>query len=261
MRGRYLVKLRVPIDWQTKAGKAQADVDAGKKKLSDCSDVWGELKPALAAMSYGKCWYCEARQIRDDNAVDHFRPKSKYPWLAFDPLNYRFACTFCNSVRKNPETGETEGKGDYFGLLNEDGQASNEAELDRETPVLLDPCSATDCAALDFKLDGTACSANLPDETLRKRVVESIKRYHLDHPGLNEERRVLGFRIERWIKSADRLYPKIEAANDPAGELAFRNLAETLLRSMDDHEALSAFAKRMIRIHRTRPWVEQLLFS
>src|SRR6202035_4546646 len=113
--------------------------------------------PVLAAMSHQKCWYCEARQIRSDNAVDHFRPKSVYPWLAFSYLNYRFSCTYCNSVRKNPETGETEGKGDKFALFNEGQRATCEEELDQERVMLLDPCSATDCAALDFRLDGTAC--------------------------------------------------------------------------------------------------------
>ena len=36
------------------------------------------LRPALAAIQDGRCFYCDAR-IRDQGEVDHFVPWSKYP--------------------------------------------------------------------------------------------------------------------------------------------------------------------------------------
>ena len=103
-------------NWDIAAATAEVAVQNGAK-VADFSEVWRSAKERLKEVSRGKCWYCEARQMRSDNAVDHFRPKSLYPWLAFKLHNFRYACTFCNSIRTNPETGESEGKGDHFPLL------------------------------------------------------------------------------------------------------------------------------------------------
>ena len=39
------------------------------------SDHWGKLKPWLLALSGGKCWFTEARDIASHLDVEHFRPK------------------------------------------------------------------------------------------------------------------------------------------------------------------------------------------
>jgi len=70
--------------------------------------VWGEAKPALAGMSHDKCAYCEG----DINAarcqqVEHFKPKSLFPSLAYDWDNYFLACGGCNGAKgdKWPQSG------------------------------------------------------------------------------------------------------------------------------------------------------------
>ena len=118
--------LQCPEGWEEKAAEAKAAVEAGQKTVNAQCRVWQQLKDALAECSYDKCWYCEIKQERSDNAVDHFRPKSLYPWLAFEKSNFRYTCTYCNSRRKNPDTGETEGKGDAFPLLGGTPRATEE---------------------------------------------------------------------------------------------------------------------------------------
>jgi uncharacterized protein (TIGR02646 family) len=259
MRRRDIHQVNPSSAWRQKAQDAADAVGKGKKKPGDFSEIWRELKHELAQLSHNKCWYCECRQARADNAVDHFRPKSKYPWRAFSIENFRFSCTFCNSIRMNSESGETEGKGDSFPLLEDIHRAKSEADIAGEQPLLLDPCIAADCGLLDFRADGTPCPVQPEQPIISKRVRKSIKTYHLDAPELNEQRRVLALQLEDWIKKANSLYPRTLSGGDPVSDQAFQGFAETIARSFDDRAELSAFARRMVKIHRAKPWIEQLL--
>ena len=112
--------LKFPENWEERARKAQGVIkdltpEERTKRVNACAYIWHELKEELEKCSHHKCWYCESNQDRSDNNVDHFRPKGRvtecpdhegYWWLAFIWTNYRFSCTFCNSRRKDPETGE-----------------------------------------------------------------------------------------------------------------------------------------------------------
>ena len=102
-------------------------------------------------MSYGKCWYSEAKDAGANFDVDHFRPKAEakrteeivdaegYAWLAFDWDNFRLSVQNCNRLNKD-DTGETVGKGSWFPLIEESPKATwtNRCVCD-EKRVLLDP--------------------------------------------------------------------------------------------------------------------------
>jgi len=265
--------LRLPEGWSDKANDAKhtveaiAIVDFRKKTINRNSAVWSALKDSLANLSNDKCWYCEIKQERSDNAVDHFRPKNRvadtnpvhegYWWLAFEHTNFRYSCTFCNSQRKNPETGETEGKGDKFPLLPETPRAKDPGEENDESPALLDPCVLQDTLLLDFLNSGEPC-AKYPSHPIRKlRAEESIKLYHLDHPGLIERRRILAARIESWINKANRLYERCDNG-DPAIDQAFDEIACNLADAMSETSELSAFARKVIKGWSNIIWVEEL---
>lgn len=152
MRYIDLSKLTFPEGWIKIAKDAKTEANNDIKKINKKSHVWSEIKSYLEKLSFDKCWYCECKQIRSDNAVDHFRPKGRvantepkhigYTWLAFDYENYRYACTYCKSKRKNSDTDETEGKGDEFPLINESKRAYIESDnIKLEKPILLDPCN------------------------------------------------------------------------------------------------------------------------
>lgn len=251
-------KIAQDTAWDTNAAAAKGAVDQGAA-VGDYSEVWRATKPRLKAVSHDKCWYCEARQERADNAVDHFRPKSLYPWLAFELSNFRYACTFCNSVRTNPETGESAGKGNHFPLFN-DTRASNSTELANEDCILLDPCRGADPGLLDFLEDGQPC-ARYPDQQKRcKRAEESIHYYHLDHPDLVESRRQLALQIKDWIDGADAVYNKIDQG-DLNIERAFTRFAESIYRVICEDAEFSVFARRIVDGHRNKAWIEDLLQS
>lgn len=258
MRCINIIGLHCPNGWEDRATIAGGEAGGDLSEINKRSAIWRELKDVLADLSYDKCWYCEVKQERSDNAVDHFRPKSLYPWLAFDKSNLRYSCTYCNSRRKNPETGETEGKGDSFPLFNEAQRASALGQENIESPILLDPCQTQDPGFLDFYEDGRPC-ARQPDHEVRKRRAEtSISTYHLDHQDLVEKRRVLAANIKAKIKEADALFELCDAGN-PAIDNAFAGLIRVLSSAISQAEELSAFARKIVAGSRDKVWVEELL--
>lgn len=250
--------MHCPNDWDARASTARSEAGNDLSEINSRSAIWRELKDPLAELSHDKCWYCEVKQERSDNAVDHFRPKSLYPWLAFECQNLRYSCTYCNSRRKNPETGETEGKGGSFPLFNEEQRAVAPGQEDHESPILLDPCQTQDPGLLDFYEDGRPC-ASQPDHAARKQRAEtSIKTYHLDHPSLIEKRRVLAANIKAKIKEADALFEQCDTGK-PTIDNAFNGLVRVLHSAISEAEELSVFARKIIAGSRHKVWVEALL--
>jgi len=72
--------------------------------LSFNGDVWKAAKKQLKAETGGKCAYCEAAAAVVAHCdVEHFRPKSRYWWLAYCYDNYLFSCQRCNQEFKGDE--------------------------------------------------------------------------------------------------------------------------------------------------------------
>ncbi|WP_295439079.1 hypothetical protein [uncultured Thiodictyon sp.] len=242
--------LVLPDGWEARAKAALAEVAAlepGKRAeaINKRSAIWADLKAGLAALSHGKCWYCESRNERSDNAVDHFRPKNSvkgsarfpaapghpgYWWLAFNPHNYRFSCTFCNSIRHSI-AATVGGKQDYFPLWDEghrDRLAEDDRDLelrvrmaedalDLEMPILLDPTNLADIGALWFEDSGRvvprpqrAGESDAGYECCKARAEESIVYYHLRHPDITEARQLLAREIRRFAREADKWLDRLE---------------------------------------------------
>jgi uncharacterized protein (TIGR02646 family) len=249
-------KITPDATWDVIAAKEEAKVLAGTS-VGKCKPVWSAAKDRLKKVSNDKCWYCEARQERSDNAVDHYRPKSLYPWLAYKLANLRYACTYCNSIRMNPETGQSAGKGDHFPLVN-GTRAMTAVQLDSEDVVLLDPCKGTDPGLLDFYEDGRPCAKYPTQLKRRDRAEKSIHYFHLDHPDLVESRRQLALQIIDWINGADAIYADVDQG-DPRIERAFSSITESICRSLVAGAEFSVFARRIVDGYRNRPWIEDLL--
>lgn len=211
--------LKLDKDWVSAADKAAAAVVGASpatrsKVIDDNQQVWKSLKDKLSALSHDKCWYCESIDPRSDNAVDHYRPKGNvkdaapphdgYWWLAFEWRNYRFSCTFCNSIRtKGTSTG---GKHDYFPLWEENKRArSHKDDIENELPLLLDPVRVADVRLIAFSEDGSIGPA-VPKARAReyRMAEETITRYHLQHPTLVERRALTLRQVRDWIDEADK---------------------------------------------------------
>jgi uncharacterized protein (TIGR02646 family) len=87
--------------------------------------IWGRHKEAIASMSHRKCVYCEG-PINAPRAanVEHFKPKTLFPLLAYEWTNYFLGCTGCNGAKSSkwpkrggyprPDRGEPGRHFDFF---------------------------------------------------------------------------------------------------------------------------------------------------
>ena len=63
---------------------------------------WREFRETLGKQSGNVCWYCEqlcSRESEDGGkapTVDHFRPRRRFPELAYTWSNWIFSCQGCN---------------------------------------------------------------------------------------------------------------------------------------------------------------------
>ena len=253
--------LEIPDEWLRRAAVAleQARDAAPADRsgvISRHSAVWTDLRAPLARLNHDKCWYCETRQIRSDRPVDHFRPKasvyevpdhSGYWWAAFDPRNYRFCCTFCNSRRKDVGN-DAGGKGDRFPIRDENHRAHTEADnIGDEDPDLLDPLSPNDPPLLFFENDGRVVPSTSKTIDARRfhRADVSIAIYHLNHTNIKRARRWLFNEIRSLVRDGDIYFS--EGPEDPRVIHARERIVARLLEHRSAEREYSAAVQTYLR--------------
>lgn len=261
-------KLVMPAGWLARSQTAAATVAAGANP-DDHSTVWRELKNGLADLLHDKCWYCETPIDRSDNAVDHFRPKNRvsdaanqhdgYRWLAFEPTNFRYACTYCNSRRKDVEGGTAGGKADRFPLIDETQRAYAAGSTDQERPMLLDPCELGDWRLLGCQQENGHPCATSNDSTAKRRAEESIEIYHLHYEPTCKRRHTAAVQLMADVADGKRLFEL--ASHDPSRESDFKTVAARLKRAIDRDAPFSGDMHFLLRGQRSEnhPWIQDLL--
>jgi uncharacterized protein (TIGR02646 family) len=239
--------------------------------------IWRDLAPQLAKLQNGKCWYSESQNPGSDKDVDHFRPKNRvaedpdhegYWWLAFNWVNYRYSCKWCNQ-RRNDEANQTDGgKWDHFPVIPEGFRARQESDNWKLEEIdLLDPIDPEDWELLTFLPNGQPTPAKPPGTREHNRAKTSIQIYHLHCHELVRDRKMLASRIRRLVEDMETLHPKI---TDPEMRLLYKNQQKELLRSIDPNSEYSAAARAYARAeidktecgHRVRrEWLEKILIS
>ena len=112
-------KLNIDDTWNTKSITLTNDLISNFKSVKTIFTIidendkhWGKIKKDLKKISYGKCWFSEAREVYSHYHIEHFRPKKRvvnfdktkelgYWWLAFNYLNYRLCGGVGNSKKGN----------------------------------------------------------------------------------------------------------------------------------------------------------------
>ena len=158
-----------------------------KDFIESNSNIWRELKDFLSNLSHGKCWYSEAKEVYSYYHVDHFRPKSKYWWLAFDWKNYRLSGQVGNVNKRD--------KFEVKGFK----AASPEDPIEDEVYYLLDPTDENDPLLLFFDDTGKAIPSE--DEGFGKERAEyTIEVLKLNYEPLKEARRSVWLKCKEIIE-------------------------------------------------------------
>jgi hypothetical protein len=265
-----------------KLDEAQAEVDkeADPTKRRELIDKyrhrWVALRPFMAELSNNKCWYTESKNPGTDDDVDHYRPKNSvhveagepphggYYWLAFKWWNYRLSCHRGNRLRENPETGATGGKGDYFPLVDSAKRVrtptTDQHELDKEEPLLLDPAKPGDPGVLTFDSNGKvkihpSRAANPIDV---RRFEASRDYYHLDWPAFKDRRVEIYNEVERVITRGLSCAP-LPTEPTTKSSREFDNVLRDLIRCMSRDRDFSAAAIAYVRSFRNIWWIQDIV--
>jgi len=175
------------------------------RDILDGNPIWRELKEDLEYLSFGKCWYSEAREKVSYYHVDHFRPKKRsidsdgsnnigYWWLAYEWRNYRISGSVINTAKR-----------DKFAVYR--NRASNPImPLEDELIYLLDPVNQDDVALLTFNENGEAMPLNpSEDEWEHKRAKYTIETLNLNDPKLVRARKIKWQDIVKTIRAIQEL--------------------------------------------------------
>lgn len=119
------------------------------KKPTANSNRYGHsaIKAALSAMFASKCCYCEAWiEHTSPRHVEHFRPASVFPALAYQWDNLLYACFRCNSTHKS----------DKFPLIATNATPSEDpvqpcSRDASEAGLMLNPCQDDPTAFFTFE--------------------------------------------------------------------------------------------------------------
>ncbi|WP_197893064.1 hypothetical protein [Undibacterium sp. KW1] len=228
---------------------ASGKIKERNQMIDDHSAHWSKLKPWLLALSEGKCWFTEARDIASHLDVEHFRPKKVarnikgperdgYWWLAFDYMNFRIAGTAPN--RK---------KGAWFPLQygSPYSKFARQCEGD-EIPHFLDPTNAHDVALLAFDEEGKAVPAPGISRWDFVRVCRTVNRLKLtDHQALAEERRKVWQRMMTHINNYRRALD--QTRHSAAARERVKNEAREIAELTKPSAELSSVAKWCVRLN------------
>jgi uncharacterized protein (TIGR02646 family) len=169
------------INGNAKSQEHCAAYSAGARKFEFDPAIYGHtsVKLTLLAMHHKKCCYCESYVTHlTPGTIDHYRPKARYYWLAYNWENLLFSCPTCNQYYKR----------DQFPLLDETQRAfSHHDSLHIEEPLLIDPSKEDPSEFISFR-DEVAFAM---EDNLRGRTTIEIL-------GLNKRNDLLERRRE-WI--------------------------------------------------------------
>ena len=229
---------------QLAALEAEGDRENRNQLIDDNSAHWGELKEWLLALSAGKCWFSEVRELYSHYDVEHFRPKKEaknidkskrdgYWWLAFDYMNFRA----CGNVGNRK-------KGGWFPL--QDGSlCSNYVDQceEAETTYLLDPIDGNDVALIAFDEEGKVVPMPGSSEWDQQRVAESVKRLKLnEHPPLTDARRKVWQKVDGLIEDFNRARARC-GVNNPVARQKMRDVRSSMRELTSRDAELSSVAR------------------
>lgn len=251
---------------------AETDPDARKELFVRKRSRWVAVRDAFERYSDGKCWYVECKSPGADNDIDHYRPKSSvaqdpthpgYYWLAFDWKNLRLSCQRANRRRRDPEIGETGGKGDNFPLLNPERRARGpEDDLSIEIPAIVDPTNAADVAMLTFGPSGEVelvpeCKG---DNSAEEKLEASRLYLHLNWPKFREARVMLYNKIERVVHRGEDLAPD-DFSGMHAVAQSFMDICKDLAKLTEPDREYSMAARTYVEMFRDRWWIRDIVLK
>jgi hypothetical protein len=232
-----------------------------KAFINDNRDEWSKVRQELALMSFGKCWYTEAREAVSRYQTDHFRPHGRakqaeklylegYCWLAFDIENFRIVGVLANT--QNQEySDETVGKADWFPLIEPEKRATLVSRsLANESPILLDPVEQSDPNKISFNDNGEAHPSDDLSPEEKTLVDQAIVYLGIRQSQLNGKRRDKWRDCVRKIVKYSRFFKKPKGQRTPEESETMKELVQEIMTMSSCKSEFSATVRCCLKSHR-----------
>jgi len=197
-----MIKIEKDLNDVPSVLKNDAREEAFKKNIEVSNYLHGKglyksptVQDKLNEIYHFKCVYCERDISDDDKHIEHYRPKSRYYWLAYSWDNLLLCCSRCNKA-----------KGDKFETIHCSMLYGNEEFCDvhtlgeyydgQEIPKFINPEREDILDELFFDRDGKIFSDNI-------RVTYTIDEIKLNRNELVEKRIKI---VNSFIKRVERHY-------------------------------------------------------
>ena len=181
------------------------------KSLYGKDDVRKQLKDD----QHCKCAYCEKTLIDEPKHVEHYRPKSRYPDLAFTWDNLLGSCWACNIKKWN-----------NFPLEDESKRYTSQ-----EVPLLINPYNDDPADYIEFHEEEARPKSGLTG--IMRQKAETTMEMLLKRPDLVYRRRCA------WRKYKDFLLAVSHIRRDSIDYGRFQNLINEYM--VDEHEFAGMF--------------------
>jgi hypothetical protein len=196
------------------------------------------VKEQIFQAQHRKCAYCEKREERSKyRDAEHYRPRSRYWWLAWTWENLLFACIDCNRDYKK----------DQFPLVDEAQRlVPEEAPPGGEQPLLLDPYDPRIDLQheIEFRREDVQGQERWKPYGLTTRGEETIRICGLDRQSLLTEYKI-HVRETVWPK-VERFLAAVEAGAPWEIGRAWRILTLGLFWKDQPYQALSRDALKAL---------------
>jgi uncharacterized protein (TIGR02646 family) len=240
--------------------EAAGQRDKRNSVIDENKPHWDKLKPWLLALSNGKCWFSEVRELYSHYDVEHFRPKKQakaldgserdgYWWLAFNYMNLRV----CGNVGNRK-------KGGWF-PLQAGSLCSTYADQceESEARYLLDPIDDDDVSLIAFDEEGKVIAMPGISDWEQLRVRETVLRLKLnEHVMLTEARRKLWQKIDGLVQEFLAAKDRCRGGHNPATKGKLLEIRARIRELTNPSSELSSVARWCLQL-RNDPHLSKLI--
>ncbi len=260
--------------------KIKKDFDNIPLKLADCNEkhkenvffserqgrfnklCYKQSREKLRKIYHKKCAYCESKLLLSDyDTIEHYRPKSKYFWLAYEWSNLFIACNICNNAKSNKfalSSQELDIEG--YAIENLPYKITNK-ELVKEKPLLINPEIDDPNVFLTYDSNGKL-KAKRTSYNVLKRGEYTINICRLNRDELRKARKEIIDEIFKLLKKQlNVLIENHKKNNTPIINLlfvSFNSIFEILREESEDNKKNYTLIRKTIYIDFESYFIDKL---